>query len=434
MFSRFSCRAAAATDSVRTLVLRGRLLRASTVAAVLAISACTTDDALTIRPDVDVGTRTAALPRPVEQPTYTVDPAYDADPTYSEQPTAAYGGPQPTTDAAQQPVYQEQATAPRMMGAPPTTLQAQADAMQPQMAAAEPVDDFVQPQADVLQPQTDVTAAPIDIQTQIGATQAQTDTIQPQVEAPQQVAAAIPPGSGLPLAIAAPPETDEPIDADQSSMMSEPTEEPAQEPAMRPVLAAYPRMNAPLSSGPSPMSADEMACRRELKSLGVSYRDLNPIRDSAACFIDNPVKVSILPGNVALTPAATLNCEMALTLAKWTRNELNPAARRRYWSRIKAIHQMSSYSCRKINGSRTMSEHSKGNAIDIGQIELTSGRDIDVEKQGIFSFRSRGFLDSVRSDGCEYFSTVLGPGYNYDHRNHFHFDIKSRRNGRHACH
>ena len=93
MFSRFSCRAAAATDSVRTLVLRGRLLRASTVAAVLAISACTTDDALTIRPDVDVGTRTAALPRPVEQPTYTVDPAYDADPTYSEQPTAAYGGP-----------------------------------------------------------------------------------------------------------------------------------------------------------------------------------------------------------------------------------------------------------------------------------------------------------------------------------------------------
>jgi hypothetical protein len=28
---------------------------------------------------------------------------------------------------------------------------------------------------------------------------------------------------------------------------------------------------------------------------------------------------------------------------------------------------------------------------------------------------------------------VLGPGYNYDHRNHFHFDIKQRRNNYVAC-
>jgi len=28
---------------------------------------------------------------------------------------------------------------------------------------------------------------------------------------------------------------------------------------------------------------------------------------------------------------------------------------------------------------------------------------------------------------------VLGPGYNKDHANHFHFDIKERRNGYVAC-
>lgn len=407
MFSRFSRRSAAAKEGRRASTRK--LLRASLVAAVLGVSACTTDDALSLRPEVDVGTKTAALPRgggmqelvPDDPYLTRADQAAEAGRTYADDPTST-----------QQPVYREQALAgPQVMGAPPTTLQAQADAMQPQA-------DFVQPQTDVVEPQTE-----IDIQPQI-------DAAQPQADAPRQMAAAIPPGSGLPLAIAAPAETDEPTDAEQSSMMSEPVDEPA----MRPVLAAYPRMNAPLSSGPGPMPADEMACRRELKSLGVAYRDLNPIRDSASCFIDHPVKVSVLPGNVGLKPAATLNCEMALTLARWTKKELNPAARRRYWSSVKTIHQMSSYSCRKINGSRTMSEHSKGNAIDIGQIELTSGRDIDVEKQGIFSFRSKGFLDSVRSDGCEYFSTVLGPGYNYDHRNHFHFDIKARRNGRHACH
>ena len=70
-----------------------------------------------------------------------------------------------------------------------------------------------------------------------------------------------------------------------------------------------------------------------------------------------------------------------------------------------------------------MSEHSKGNALDVGRIELSNGRDIDVEKPGLFAFRTRGFLGTVRADGCEYFSTVLGPGYNYDHRNHFHFDL-----------
>ena len=87
---------------------------------------------------------------------------------------------------------------------------------------------------------------------------------------------------------------------------------------------------------------------------------------------------------------------------------------------------------RKIARSRTMSEHAKGNALDISRIELNSGRDIEIEKQGIFAFRSRSLLNNVRSDACEYFSTVLGPGYNYDHRNHFHFDIKPRR--RVSCH
>ncbi|TIR93768.1 MAG: extensin, partial [Mesorhizobium sp.] len=50
-----------------------------------------------------------------------------------------------------------------------------------------------------------------------------------------------------------------------------------------------------------------------------------------------------------------------------------------------------------------------------------------------FAFRTRGFLNNVRADGCQYFNTVLGPGYNYDHRNHFHFDVKNRRNGYRAC-
>ncbi len=179
---------------------------------------------------------------------------------------------------------------------------------------------------------------------------------------------------------------------------------------------------------------DEIACRRELKRLGVIYRDLPRIHDGGACGIDYPVKVSGLSGGIAMKPAATLNCEMAASFALWTKRELAPAARLRYMSGVKTIHQGSSYSCRNINGTHTSSEHARGNALDVMRIELKNGRDIDVRKPGWFAFRQRGFLNSVRSDGCGYFTTVLGPGYNYDHRNHFHFDIKPRRNGRRACH
>ncbi|MEW9804652.1 extensin family protein [Mesorhizobium sp. ZMM04-5] len=196
-----------------------------------------------------------------------------------------------------------------------------------------------------------------------------------------------------------------------------------------PYLIGYPRMDTPVAPQTDYMPPDEVDCRRELKRLKVDFVDLAPISEGQ-CGIEHPVKVSAI-GSVDMKPAATLSCDMALTFAQWTKNELVPAARRRYFTGVKTIHQGSSYSCRKIAGSRTLSEHGKGNALDIMRIELNSGRDIDVKKPGLFSFRQRGFLNNVRADGCQYFNTVLGPGYNYDHRNHFHFDIKERR--RVAC-
>lgn len=206
-----------------------------------------------------------------------------------------------------------------------------------------------------------------------------------------------------------------------------------------PYMVAYPKPENPSvmepavpERAPTVMPADEVDCRNDLRKLDVQYRDLPPIHDGAACGIDYPVKVSAI-GSVQMKPAATVTCAMAASFAAWTKRELVPAARLRYFTGVKTIHQGSSYSCRKIAGSRTLSEHGKGNALDIMRIELNSGRDIEVEKPGLFAFRTRGFLNTVRSDGCNYFNTVLGPGYNYDHRNHFHFDIKQRRNGYRAC-
>ena len=194
---------------------------------------------------------------------------------------------------------------------------------------------------------------------------------------------------------------------------------------------AYPRLDRPAQPADR-LPADEIDCRKELRRLGVAYTDLDPIRGGGQCGIDHPVKVTAI-GSIQMKPAATLTCNMAATFAGWTKSELVPAARWRYFTGVRAIHQGSSYSCRKIAGEGVLSEHGKGNALDVMSIELNNGDNIDVRKPGLFAFRTRGFLNTVRADGCQYFTTVLGPGYNYDHRNHFHFDVKNRRNGYRAC-
>jgi hypothetical protein len=199
-----------------------------------------------------------------------------------------------------------------------------------------------------------------------------------------------------------------------------------------PFLNSTPRFQSP-ATVPSVMPEDEVDCRRELRRIGLSYRDLPPIDDGGACRVDYPVEVSGLSGGIGMKPAATLSCRMALAFAEWTKNELGPAARLRYFSGVKTIHQGSSYSCRRIRGTGSISEHARGNALDVMRIELENGKDIDVRRPGFFRFREKGLLNNVRADACAYFSTVLGPGYDRDHKDHFHFDIAQRRGGRKAC-
>ncbi|WP_370631905.1 extensin-like domain-containing protein [Phyllobacterium lublinensis] len=194
----------------------------------------------------------------------------------------------------------------------------------------------------------------------------------------------------------------------------------------------------PIARGESiyAMSGSEVACRTQLKRLGVVFQEHEPINNGGACRIDHPLTVSgFASGRIKLKPNATLNCQMTLAFARWVKGDLSPSTRLRYLSGINTIHQASSYSCRTMSSQpgRSMSEHSKGNALDIAKITLNNGRQIKVQKPGLFAFRQRGLLNSVRSDACDYFTTVLGPGYDRFHRDHFHFDLMHRRSGHRAC-
>ena len=185
------------------------------------------------------------------------------------------------------------------------------------------------------------------------------------------------------------------------------------------------------------MPQSEVACRADLRRLGVAFTDLPRISQGPACGIDYPMKLQGLSGGIQVKPAVTLNCATTLAFAKWVKNDLAPSARFRYFTGVSRITPLGGYSCRRMNNSRQrynpMSEHAHGNAIDVGAITLKDGHEIDVRKKGLFSMREGGLLKSVRSDGCKYFSTVLGPGSNAEHWNHFHFDLRSRKSGRSYC-
>lgn len=183
------------------------------------------------------------------------------------------------------------------------------------------------------------------------------------------------------------------------------------------------------------MPASEKACRKRLKRLGVTYRDLPPISNGPGCSIPHPIEVTKLSGGIEIKPAAKLNCAITDAFAQWVKKELAPAARLRYVSGVRSIHQMSAYSCRTMNSKRgaPMSEHASGNAIDIGKITLNNGKAIKVRKPGLFSFREKSLLNTIRADSCKYFTTVLGPGSDVHHKDHFHFDLRTRKTSYRHC-
>ncbi|XUY25739.1 extensin family protein [Agrobacterium sp. rho-8.1] len=209
--------------------------------------------------------------------------------------------------------------------------------------------------------------------------------------------------------------------------------QPVQDVAM--LMPENPAQERRMSSPPGMMPQSEVSCRSELRRLGVAFRDVARVSDGPTCGIDYPIELSGLASGVAIRPAVKLNCQVTLAFAKWVKFELVPSSRFRYLSGVERITPMGGYSCRKMNSrsSNPWSEHARGNAIDIGTITLKNGKEIDVRSKNFFAFREKGLLKAVRSDSCKYFSTVLGPGSDPNHWNHFHFDLRTRKSGYRHC-
>ncbi len=128
---------------------------------------------------------------------------------------------------------------------------------------------------------------------------------------------------------------------------------------------------------------------------------------------------------------------MTAALDRWVRRSVQPASHRYFGRPVVEIRQIASYGCRGRNGNRygAPSEHAFGNALDISGFRLAGGHEITVVRGWKGGQRERAFLRAVFIGACAEFYTVLGPGSDRHHYNHFHVDLlrTNTKNGRHLC-
>lgn len=171
------------------------------------------------------------------------------------------------------------------------------------------------------------------------------------------------------------------------------------------------------------LRAEPSLCRETLRDRGVRAMALADVQANGGCSLENGVGYS--GDRMRLSQDARITCPMAAAMSAWEQQIVAPAAQRYFRSNVKLVEVLSAYSCRTrySKPGAPISEHGKGDAIDIGGFRLSDGRVITVEHGWRGDRDEAAFLREVRDRSCEVFNAVLSPDYNAAHYNHLHFDL-----------
>ena len=207
---------------------------------------------------------------------------------------------------------------------------------------------------------------------------------------------------------------------------------------------------APQEARPAWRDEVELACLRSGVVHESAYVTRAPaINGPGSCGALQPFHVSAFSeGRVPLTMptslagrgykvyAATLTCAMVPAIETWMSESVQRAAAAVYGQPVVQVHSLGSYSCRRMNnGSNTrhISEHAYADAIDISGFSLADGREVMVRTGWRGSPEDQEFLRAVFVGACETFHTVLGPGSDGHHEDHFHLDLMRHAGAHHIC-
>lgn len=219
------------------------------------------------------------------------------------------------------------------------------------------------------------------------------------------------------------------------------TAAPPQQPAAEPIRVAFPLLRPkprPKGLELAEEAAPELASAapgRKTKAKDKATRKGSICGDPAikgealsripakvkGCGIDEPVRVTSV-GGVRLNPAATINCKTAGALKTWIQQAMQPAFGNRD---VVELRIAASYVCRPRNNIKgnKISEHGRGNAVDVGAFIFADGKEWTVARDYNKQIRK------AHKNACGIFGTTLGPGSDGYHEDHLHFDTASYRSG-----
>ncbi|MDE1991908.1 MAG: extensin family protein [Rhizobiaceae bacterium] len=180
------------------------------------------------------------------------------------------------------------------------------------------------------------------------------------------------------------------------------------------------------------------ACVKDLTAMGAVFKEIPRIDDGNGCGIDKPISVSVVLPGIKLKPEGTMRCETALTLAHWMKESVIPTAQTALGEdgQITAINQASTYICRSRNSvpGAKISEHARGNAVDVAGFTFENGKSVSIEPRNEDSTLTGAFQRTASASACLYFTTVLDPNSDAAHETHFHLDVLKRNGGFRYCH
>ncbi len=181
---------------------------------------------------------------------------------------------------------------------------------------------------------------------------------------------------------------------------------------------------------PNQTMSQRPEARQCLAELGKTNANFTPLPDQyfgGGCSNLNTVRLSAIRGDtmeLAVSSLGPVTCPTASTFALWARYGVDRAARQILGSGIARIETMGSYACRNVAGSGRRSAHATANAIDVAAFVLENGQRVSVQNHWHSgSAAEREFLRTVQRSACKRFGTVLGPDYNYAHRDHLHLEV-----------
>lgn len=143
------------------------------------------------------------------------------------------------------------------------------------------------------------------------------------------------------------------------------------------------------------------------------------------CGLQQPFKVTRLGGgSVIMKQRLTIGCPALAEAEAWLADTIQPAARLYFGVQVAEINA-GTYACRGRNNrvGAKLSEHSFGNALDIMSFTLADGHVITIKGGWRGTEAEQGFLREVFTGACNRFNTVLGPGSDMFHYDHFHVDL-----------